>query len=81
MRGQHRKVEASDPTGVSGRFLANSRMVREVASEKTDRRSESDDHARHVTAPGATPDEIPSSGNKNGAHEIKRGVDSRQIGG
>ena len=81
MRGKDRKVDASDPAGVSGRFLANARMISDVANQKTDRREEGYNHAHHVTAPRAAPDEIPSHGNEAGAHEIKRGIHGRQIGG
>ena len=81
VRGQDRKVNAREPTGVSGRFLANARMISDVADQKKDRRNEGYDHARHVTAPGATPDEVPTRGNKNGAHEVKRGIERRQVGG
>jgi hypothetical protein len=34
-----------------------------------------------VTAPSAAPDEVPTRGNKNGAHEIKRGIEGGQVGG
>ena len=80
MRGQDRKVNPREPAGVSGRFLANARMISDVANQKTDRRDEGYDHADHVTAPRAAPDEIPTRRNKNRAHEIKRGVDGRQVG-
>ena len=56
-------------------------MISDVANQKTDRREESRDHADHVTAPCAAPDEVPTRGNKNGAHEIERGVESGQVGG
>ena len=81
MRGQDRKVNPRDPAGVSGRFLAHARMISDVANQKTDRREESCDHAYHVTAPGAAPDEVPPHRNKNGAHEIKRGIEGGQVGG
>ena len=81
MRGKDRKVDPRDPAGVSGRFLANVRMINDVTNQKTDRRGEGYDHAYHVTAPSAAPDEIPPTGNKNGAHEIKRGIEGRQVGG
>ena len=81
MRGKDRKVNPRDPADVSGRFLANARMISDVANQKTDRREKSCDHAYHVTAPGAAPDEIPTRGNKNGAHEIKRGIEGGQVGG
>ena len=80
MRGQDRKVDSRDPAGVSGRFLANARMISDVANQKTDRRDEGYNHAHHVTAPRTSPDEVPPDGNKNGAHEIKRGIDGRQVG-
>jgi len=81
VRGEDRKVNRRDPAGVSGRFLANARMISDVADQKTDRREESYDHARHVTAPRAAPDEVPTCGNKNRAHEIKRGIEGWQVGG
>ena len=74
VRGQDRKVNTREPAGISRRFLANARMISDVANQKKDRRYEGYDHAHHVTAPGAAPDEVPTTGNKNGAHEIKRGV-------
>ena len=81
MRGEDRKVNSRDPAGVSGRFLPNARMISDVADQKTNRRGEGYDHAHHVTAPGAATDEVPTRGNKNGAHEIKRGIERGQIGG
>ena len=81
VRGKDRKINRRDPAGVSGRFLANARMIRDVANQKTDRREESCNHAHHVAAPRATPDEVPTRGNKNGAHEIKRGIEGGQVGG
>ena len=80
VRGQDRKVNPREPAGVSGRFLANARMIGDVANQKKNRRDEGYDHAHHVTAPRAVPDEVPTRGNKNGAHEIKRGIESRQVG-
>ena len=38
VRGKDRKVNPRDPAGVSGRFLANARMISDVANQKTDRR-------------------------------------------
>ena len=81
MRSQDREIDACDPAGVSGRFLTHARMISDVANQKKDRRDEGYDHARHVTAPGAAPDEVPTRGNKNGAHEIKRGIEGGQVGG
>ena len=81
VRGQNRKVNPRNPARISGRFLANARMIRDVANQKKDRRDEGDDHAHHVTAPSAPPYEIPSGGDKNGAHEIKRGIEGGQVGG
>ena len=81
MRGKHRKVDPREPAGVSGRFLANARMISDIANQKTNRRGERYDHAHHVTAPSAAPNEIPTRGNKNSAHEIKRGIESRQVCG
>lgn len=56
-------------------------MISDVANQKTDRRKEGYNHAHHVTAPRAAPDEVPTRGNKNGAHEIKRGIEGGQVGG
>ncbi len=56
-------------------------MISDVANQKTDRREESYNHAHHVTAPRAATDEVPTRGNKNGAHEIKRGIEGGQVGG
>ena len=81
MRGKDGKVNPRDPAGVSRRFFANARMISDVANQKTDRREKGCDHAYHVTAPRAPPDEVPTGGNKNGAHEIKRGVEGGQVGG
>ena len=81
VRGQDRKVHRREPAGVSRRFLANARMISDVANQKTDGRNEGYDHAHHVTAPRAAPDEVPTGGNKNGAHEIKRGIEGGQVGG
>ena len=81
VRSQDRKVNRREPAGVSGRFLANARMISDVANQKKDRREESYDHAHHMTAPRAAPDEVPTRGNKNGAHEIKRGIEGGQVGG
>lgn len=81
MRGKDRKVDSREPAGVSGRFLANARMISDVANQKTDRRGEGYDHAHHVTPPGAPPDEVPTRGNKKGTHEIKRGIEGRQVEG
>ena len=55
-------------------------MISDVANQKKDGRREGYDHAHHVTAPGAAPYEVPTGGNKNGAHEIKRGIEGRQVG-
>ena len=55
-------------------------MISDVANQKTDRRSEGEDHAHHVTTPGAAPDEVPTRRNEDGAHQIKRGIDGRQVG-
>ena len=81
MRGKDRKVNPREPAGISGRFLANARMISDVANQKTDRRGEGYDHAHHVTAPRAATDEVPTRRNKNGAHEIERGIESGQVGG
>ena len=81
MRGKDRKVNSRDPAGISGRFLTNARMISDVANQKTDGREEGYNHARHVTAPRAATDEVPTRGNKNGAHEIKRGIEGGQVGG
>ena len=81
VRGQDWKVNRGDPAGVSGRFLADARMISDVANQEKDGRTEGYDHAHHVTAPCAAPDEVPTRGNKNGAHEIKRGIEGGQVGG
>ena len=81
VRGQHREVNRGEPASVSRRFLANLRMISDVAHQKTDRRRQGCDHAHHVTTPRAAPDEIPAHGNEAGAHEITRGIHGRQIGG
>ena len=81
MRGEDRKVNPRDTAGVSRRFLPNARMISDVPNQKTDRRREGYNHAHHVAAPRAAPDEVPTRGNKNGAHEIKRGVEGGQVGG
>ena len=80
VRGEDRKVKPRDPAGISGRFLAHARMISDVANQKTDRREKGCDHAEHVTAPGVTPDEVPTGRNENGAHEVKRGIQRRQVG-
>ena len=56
-------------------------MIGDVAHQKTDRREEGYDHAHHVTAPRTAPDEVPTGGNENGTHEIKRGVNGGQVRG
>ena len=56
-------------------------MISDVANQEKDGRQEGNDHARHVTAPGAAPDEVPTGRDKNGAHEIKRGIEGGQVGG
>src|SRR5262249_49203878 len=81
VRGQDRKVNAREPAGISGGFLAYARMISDVANQEKDRRNDGYDHARHVTTPGAAPDEVPAGRNKNGAHEIKRGIEGGQVGG
>jgi len=81
VRGKDRKVDPREPAGVSGRFLADARMISDVANQKTNRRGDGYDHAHRVTAPSAAPDEIPTRGNKNSAHEIERGIEGRQVGG
>jgi hypothetical protein len=81
VRGEDRKVEPRDPAGVSGRFLANTRVISDVADQKTNRREQCCDHARHMAAPRAAPNEVPTRGNKNGAYEIERGIERGQVGG
>lgn len=81
VRGQDRKVDPGEPAGVSRRFFAHACMISDITNQKTDRREKGYDHAHHVTTPGAAPDEIPPRRNKNGAHEIKRGIEGRQVGG
>ena len=81
VRGQNRKVNPRDPAGVAGRFLAYAGMISDVANQKKNRREKRYYHAHHMTAPRAAPDKVPTRGNKNGAHEIKRGIESGQVGG
>jgi hypothetical protein len=54
-------------------------MISDVANKKTDRGDQRYHHADHVPAPRTAPDEVPTRGNKNGAHEIKRGIEGRQV--
>lgn len=56
-------------------------MISDVANQETDRREEGYNHAHHVTAPRAATDEVPTRRNKNGAHEVKRGIEGGQVGG
>ena len=56
-------------------------MISDVANQKKDRRDESYNHAYHMTAPGPAPDEVPTSGDEDGAHKIKRGIDAGQVRG
>ena len=56
-------------------------MIGDVADEKANRGDEGYDHADHVTAPRISPNEIPPDRDKDGAHEIERGIDGRQVGG
>ena len=56
-------------------------MISDVADQKADRGDQGRDHAHHVAAPRATPDEVPARRNENGTHQIERRVKSRQIGG
>jgi len=81
MRGQNRKVNSCEPARVSGRFLADARMISDVANQEKHGGRESYDHAHHVTAPCTAPDEVPTQRDKNGAHEIKRGIKGWQVGG
>ena len=60
MRGQYRKVNGSDPSGVSRRFLAYVRVINDVTRQETSRRNNGRDHARHMPAPRAIPDEVPA---------------------
>jgi len=81
VRSQDRKVNPREPAGISGRFLTNARMISDVANQEKDGGREGYNHANHVTPPGAAPDEVPAHGDKNGAHEIKRGIEGGQVGG
>ena len=81
VRSQHRKINGSDLACIAGRFFTDLCVVRDVADQKKDRRNDGYDHAYHVTAPGAAPDEVPTRGNENGAQEIKRGIEGGQVGG
>ena len=56
-------------------------MISDVANQKTNRREKGCNHANHVTAPRTAPDEVPTRGNENSAHEIKRGIEGGQVGG
>ena len=56
-------------------------MISDVSNQKTNGRRKRNDHARHVTAPGAAADEVPPRGNENGAHEVERGIERRQVSG
>ena len=81
MRREYWKVNRRKPTGVSGGFLANASMVSDVAGQKENRGDQGRDHAYHMTAPSAAPDEVPAHRNEDGAQQIERGVQSRQIRG
>ena len=81
MRREYRKVNRSKPAGVSRRFLANADMISDVADQKADRGDQGRDHAQHMAAPRATPDEVPAHRNEDGTHQVERRVKSRQIGG
>ena len=56
-------------------------MIGDVAHEKANRGDEGYDQADHVPAPRVPPDEIPADRDKDGAREIERGIDGRQVGG
>jgi len=79
MRSEHREVKRGKPAGVSRRFLADPRVISYVSNQKTKRRNQSRDHAHHVTAPRAAPDEVPADGNENRADQIKRGIQGRKV--
>ncbi len=81
VRSEHGKVNRGDPAGVSGGFLANASMISDVADQKAERGDQGRDHAYHMTTPRAAPDEVPAHRNKDGTHQIERGVQSRKIGG
>jgi len=56
-------------------------MVSDVADQKANRGNQGRDHAYHMTAPRAAPDEVPPHRNEDGTHQIERSVQSRQIRG
>ena len=56
------------------------RMVSDVTGQKKGRRNHRSDHAGHVAAPRAVPDQIPTHRDEDGADQIERRVDRRQIG-
>ena len=59
MRSQYRKINSGNPSRVPRRFFADVRVINDVARQKTSRGNHSRDHARHVPAPCAMPDEVP----------------------
>ena len=81
VRSEHGKVNRSEPAGVSGRVLADAGVVSDGANQKAERGDQGRDHAHHMAAPRAAPDEVPARRNEDGTHQIERGVKSRQIGG
>jgi hypothetical protein len=60
VRRQYREVNCRDPSRVSRRFFADVRVINDVTRQETSRGSHCGDHARHVPAPGAMPNEVPA---------------------
>jgi hypothetical protein len=60
VRSQYRKVNSGEPPCVSRGFFADIRVINDVARQETDRGSDGGDHARHMPAPRATPNEVPA---------------------
>ncbi len=80
MRSQYREVNGGDPSGISRRFFADVHVISDVANQETGRRNHCRDHARHMAAPCAMPDEVPAHGDKNRADQIQGSVDRWKIG-
>lgn len=71
VRDQDRKINPGDQSSVTGGFFAFVQMINDVADEKTARRDEGRDHARHVLTPQPAPDQKPAAREKHRAHGIK----------
>src|SRR2546430_5459924 len=59
--------------------LADMGVVNEIPDEKERGRNQGRDHAGDMAAPIAAPDQVPAGRDENGADEIQRGVDGRQV--